>query len=1039
MEAPSLLTIAAYGPPAFDALRRALAAAKGDDPLAPVTVVPPSVYAGLSLRRALVHEASVINTRVLPLVRVADLLGSERLAATGRRPLTPAIAAAAVRLALDAAPGVLDAVADDPSTEDVVLSAFREVRELTDEQLDRLAAGGRRQADVVGLCRRARDFTRDFYDEPEVFEAAANAVRDGAPAARDIGAVILHVPHRLAAYEWPLVEALGAAGSLWAVVGHTGDDEADRVLAPLVTRLERILGPPLNSLGEAPLPSQVVVAPDPEEELRVVARQILAHIEQGGDPGRVGVVGVRGGAHALIAENVFAEAGVPFHGPARATLAQSVAGRTLLGALALPDARFARSDVMAWMAGAPIREAPGRGVVPAATWDRRSRQAGVTSGASRWGPRLKALADRLARRAEDAEGDGDGDAERAGRVRAAAAEAAAMAAFVETLAGLVAPPPERSWASFTTWAQGLLDRFLGGEGAHDDWPDHEIEAWRAVNQVLDALAVLDEIDPGPTVTRFRRALERALRVPAPRRRRFGEGVFVGPVSDAVGAAFDAVYVVGMVEGSFPTSGRPGALITDSDRELLEGALPGAAQRRLVQRLEWRAALASAPVSVCSVPATDPRAGRELHPSPWFLEVVTALHGEPVFGSTLPALAEAPWLLRVASPTAGLLSASTPASLREADLGALLAGERLPEIERGFEAIRGRLADAPGAWDGLIGEPVAHDADAVWSPTSLETWARCPFQYFLAHLLAVEALDEPEDIETLSALDRGSLVHEVMEQFVAEAGAIDPDRAWNERDHHRLDEILAQHFEEYERRGRTGRALLWDLEKQRLSRDLHCLLDHDAAYRSEHGVAPVAVEHQFPDADEPALEIPAGGRSVRLRGRIDRIDRAPDGSRLRVLDYKTGRPLAASPRKDPFAADPVIGGTRLQLPAYALAARRAFGEVPVTAHYWHVAQRHGFKLEGYDVTDAVLERFREVLANIVDGVESGVFPPNPGDEAWNPTTGRPTFEHCRSCAYDQVCPVDRDEAFHRKRGHEALEVYVRLAAPAPGDDGDEVGA
>ena len=55
-----------------------------------------------------------------------------------------------------------------------------------------------------------------------------------------------------------------------------------------------------------------------------------------------------------------------------------------------------------------------------------------------------------------------------------------------------------------------------------------------------------------------------------------------------------------------------------------------------------------------------------------------------------------------------------------------------------------------------------------SPTSLEQWAGCPFRYFLGHVLRISALDDPEEIYAITPLERGSLVHGVLEEFIGKA-------------------------------------------------------------------------------------------------------------------------------------------------------------------------------------------------------------------------------------------------------------------------------
>ena len=99
---------------------------------------------------------------------------------------------------------------------------------------------------------------------------------------------------------------------------------------------------------------------------------------------------------------------------------------------------------------------------------------------------------------------------------------------------------------------------------------------------------------------------------------------------------------------------------------------------------------------------------------------------------------------------------------------------------------------------------------------------------------------------------------------------------------------------------------------------------------------------------PALVSLADGRTIALRGKIDRVDRTPDGSRLLVFDYKSG----SAGYYFGLDKDPVKRGKLLQLPIYALAARQSYGDaLAVEAYYWFVGEDQGYERRGYDVDDA----------------------------------------------------------------------------------------
>ncbi|HKY16608.1 MAG TPA: PD-(D/E)XK nuclease family protein, partial [Microthrixaceae bacterium] len=173
-------------------------------------------------------------------------------------------------------------------------------------------------------------------------------------------------------------------------------------------------------------------------------------------------------------------------------------------------------------------------------------------------------------------------------------------------------------------------------------------------------------------------------------------------------------------------------------------------------------------------------------------------------------------------------------------------------------------------------------------------------------------------------------------------------------------------------------------------------------------------------DAVEVELPSG-RTLRFRGWVDRVDRLPDGS-VAVIDYKTvSRALSTD--------DIVAGlhqGRYLQLPLYARAATRRHGGDDATAAYWYLASRTPSAAAEVVLGD-IDGLFLEALEVFTDGIASGRYPIRPGEAT---TWPRPTFEHCKWCDYDALCPAERDQIWLRQEADPRLGTYVELTSREP---------
>lgn len=220
-------------------------------------------------------------------------------------------------------------------------------------------------------------------------------------------------------------------------------------------------------------------------------------------------------------------------------------------------------------------------------------------------------------------------------------------------------------------------------------------------------------------------------------------------------------------------------------------------------------------------------------------------------------------------------------------------------------------------------------------------------------------------------------------------------------------------------GITGRPLLWQVAQRDVLEDLSIFLEEDNRLRAELGTGPVAVEHSFgfdrSGASPPVVLLTGSGQKVGFRGMIDRLDANSTGSKLLVIDYKTG---STYPFRD-MKKDPLDAGRHLQLPVYSLAAREHFksrGEVQ--AMYWFISAKGGFETMPVALAD-VEGKLKDIVETIVTGIGAGSFPANPGE-------GGEDYNNCRYCDYKRVCPADVELSWERKSAAPLLAGYLRMS-------------
>jgi ATP-dependent helicase/nuclease subunit B len=606
--------------------------------------------------------------------------------------------------------------------------------------------------------------------------------------------------------------------------------------------------------------------------------------------------------------------------------------------------------------------------------------------------------------------------------------------------------------SLRGYAMPLLDALLAlpDRAPWGDWLDALSElASRALRHPERVLSVLAELAPmapvGPVeLEELRGVLGRRLldvAIPPPRSR-YG-AVFVAPVDAARGLAFDAVFVPGLAERLFPVKIAEDPILLDRPRSSLAAGLVTNEGRVAAERLMLRLAVAAAQRQlVLSYPRLDLDQARPRVPSFYALEALRAAEGSLPGFDELATRAE-----RVAQARVGWPAPERPEQAIDAaehDLALLESLLQLdPEQSVGTarylltanphlgRALRFRARRWLASWtpaDGLVppprGELAAGAREAIrghglaersFSPTALQQYATCPYKFLLYAIHRLAPREEPEAIEELDPLQRGSLVHDVqfaLFQRLRDEGLLplDPQRLAPARAHldAALDEVAARIRDDLA----PAIDRVWEDGVESVRADLREWLRR--ASEDDSGFVPWRFELAFglpgrrqadPHSRDEPVELDCG---IRLRGSIDLVERREEttGAVLRATDHKTG--------KERFEPGKIVsGGESLQPVLYALAIEKLFPEATVeSGRLSYCTAAGGFAERNVPLGAAARESAKVVAQVIGEALAEPFLPAAPAPGA------------CRWCDYRVVCGPYEELRTGRKPPA-ALEALQRL--------------
>ncbi len=252
----------------------------------------------------------------------------------------------------------------------------------------------------------------------------------------------------------------------------------------------------------------------------------------------------------------------------------------------------------------------------------------------------------------------------------------------------------------------------------------------------------------------------------------------------------------------------------------------------------------------------------------------------------------------------------------------------------------------------VDEPIENQKtiNNYYSYTQLEIYERCPLQYKYSFVLN---LPTPKT----ASLNFGEIIHQTLENFyqlfktnksVSEKEMLDIyKKNWQP-----IGFLSKKHEEKY---FQIGKKILINYLKKYHHKDLN-VLSLEMSFKIK------IIDNVF------------------IRGKIDRIDKLPDG-RLEIIDYKTGK----KPDEKELNKDP-------QLSIYALALKNIYKKTPDKFLLSYFYLEHDEKIS-FQKNEEDIEKIRKDIIEKIEKIKLKDFTPNPG-------------LHCDFCPFKIICEAWR---------------------------------
>lgn len=261
---------------------------------------------------------------------------------------------------------------------------------------------------------------------------------------------------------------------------------------------------------------------------------------------------------------------------------------------------------------------------------------------------------------------------------------------------------------------------------------------------------------------------------------------------------------------------------------------------------------------------------------------------------------------------------------------------------------GRIIETDRQADGNVS--VSINTDNAFSPSAIESYLSCPRKYYFSRVLCMEEPETDDVYTVMSALDTGNLIHGLMDdafRHFMSAGEVKAEAV------RRFNAFL------------ITRPPVNEPEVNRVREEFMRMVENGIESSSRNEV--IYSEHEIS---------PVKTGSITLKGRLDRLERTPDG-RIIIVDYKTGRKIVHKENDI---------SSCIQILLYSEMLERAENLRADGGEYRYLRYNKSIHCT---CTEVVREKLTEITEFFAAGVANGEFPPARND-------------NCRYCGFRNVC-------------------------------------